>query len=109
VRLPSSRTRASHFRFSPNSGHIAASQRIDAKGQTRTSISIHAPQFVDLAATTLCAARGRRMPLSANSPTGSTVTVSSTAISTRGLIRICPDLASSQRRDATLDTVPMAA
>jgi hypothetical protein len=29
---------------------------------------------------------GRRMPLSSNSPTGSTVTASSTAIRTRGLI-----------------------
>ncbi len=34
---------------------------------------------------------------------------SSTAIKTRGLMRICPGLASSQSRDATLDTVPMAA
>jgi hypothetical protein len=33
----------------------------------------------------------------------------STAIKTRGLMRICPGLASSQSRDATLDTVPMAA
>src|SRR5271169_506142 len=40
------------------------------------------------AASTLYAASGRRMPLSENSPTGSTVTASSTAISTRGLIRI---------------------
>ena len=31
------------------------------------------------------------------------------AIKTRGLIKICPGLASSQSRDATLDTVPMAA
>ena len=33
----------------------------------------------------------------------------STAIKTRGLMRICLGLASSQSRDATLDTVPMAA
>ncbi len=49
------------------------------------------------------------MPLSANSPTGSTMTAFSTAISTRGLIRICPGRASSQSREATLDTVPIAA
>ena len=30
-------------------------------------------------------------------------------VSTRGLIRICPGLRSSQRREATLDTLPMAA
>jgi hypothetical protein len=33
----------------------------------------------------------------------------STFINTRGLTRICPGLASSQSREATLDTVPMAA
>jgi sulfide:quinone oxidoreductase len=46
-------------------------------------------------------ARGMRLPLSSNSPTGSTVTASLTAISTRGLIRICPGLASSQSREAS--------
>ena len=63
----------------------------------------------DVAATTLYAAKGRRIPLSANSPTGSTVTAFSTFVSTRGLMRICPGFASSQRREATLETVPMAA
>ena len=52
---------------------------------------------------------GRRMPLSSNSPTGSTFTASSTAMNTRGLMRICPGLASSQKREATLATVPIAA
>jgi hypothetical protein len=36
----------------------------------------------------LYAANGRRIPLSANSPTGSTFTACSTFVSTRGLIRI---------------------
>ncbi len=40
------------------------------------------------AASTLYAARGRRMPLSVNSPTGSTFTAFSTFINTRGLMRI---------------------
>src|SRR5262249_48325336 len=60
-------------------------------------------------AATLYAIIGRRRPLSSNSPTGSTVTALSTASMTRGLIRIWPVLASSQRRDATLETVPIAA
>ena len=64
--------------------------------------------FPDLAESTLYAVNGRLMPLSLNSPTGSTVMAFSTAIKTRGLIKICPGLASSQSRDATLDTVPMA-
>jgi hypothetical protein len=50
-------------------------------------------------------ARGRLIPFNLNSPTGSALTASSTAINTRGLVRICPGLASSQRREATLDTV----
>jgi len=49
----------------------------------------------ETAASTLYAARGRPIPLSVNSPTGSTVTASLTAVKTRGLIRICPGLASS--------------
>jgi hypothetical protein len=61
------------------------------------------------AATTLYAAKGRLIPFNSNSPTGSTVTASSTFVSTRGLMRICPGLASSHSREATLDTVPMAA
>jgi hypothetical protein len=48
-------------------------------------------------------------PLNSNSPTGSTFTASSTLVSTRGLMRICPGLASSQSREATFDTVPTAA
>jgi hypothetical protein len=50
-----------------------------------------------------------RMPLSANSPTGSVLTIFSTANKTRGLIRIWLGLASSQSRDAKLETVPFAA
>ena len=63
----------------------------------------------DTAATTLYAARGRLIPFNTNSPTGSTVTALSTFINTRGLMRICPGLTSSHRREATFDTVPMAA
>jgi hypothetical protein len=55
------------------------------------------------------AANGRLIPFNSNSPTGSTVTAFSTFVSTRGLIRICPGFASSHSREATLDTVPMAA
>ena len=62
-----------------------------------------------IAATTLYAARGRLIPFNSNSPTGSTVTAFSTFINTRGLMTICPGLASSHSREATLDTVPMAA
>ena len=46
---------------------------------------------------TLYAARGRLIPFNSNSPTGSTFTAFSTFISTRGLIRICPGLASSHK------------
>jgi hypothetical protein len=46
---------------------------------------------------------GRRIPLRANSPNGSTVTSVSISINTRGVIRICPGLASSHRRDALRD------
>jgi hypothetical protein len=60
-------------------------------------------------ATTLYAASGRLIPFNSNSPTGSTFTAFSTFVSTRGLMRICPGLASSHSREATLDTVPMAA
>jgi hypothetical protein len=42
-------------------------------------------------ATTLYAARGRLIPFNSNSPTGSTLTVFSTFVSTRALIKICPD------------------
>ena len=63
----------------------------------------------DVAATTLYAARGRLIPFNSNSPTGSTFTAFSTFVSTRGLIKICPGFASSHSREATLDTVPMAA
>jgi hypothetical protein len=58
---------------------------------------------------TLYAASGRLIPFNSNSPTGLTFTALSTFVSTRGLIRICPGFASSQRREATFDTVPMAA
>jgi hypothetical protein len=58
---------------------------------------------------TLYVASGRRIPFSSNSPIASTDTESSMANSTRGLMRIWPGFASSQRRDATFDTVPMAA
>jgi hypothetical protein len=53
--------------------------------------------------------RGRLIPFNSNSPTGSTFTAFSTFVSTRGLIKICPGLASSHSREATFDTVPMAA
>jgi hypothetical protein len=66
-------------------------------------------RFYDVTPTTLYAARGRPIPFNSNSPTGSTLTAFSTATSTRALTSICPGLASSQSRDATLDTVPMAA
>ena len=62
-----------------------------------------------MAATTLYAARSRLIPFNSNSPTGSTLTAFSTFISTRGLIRIWPGLASSHSLEATLETVPMAA
>jgi NAD(P)-dependent dehydrogenase (short-subunit alcohol dehydrogenase family) len=65
--------------------------------------------LAETAPTTLYAARGRLIPFNSNSPTGSTFTAFSTLVSTRALIRICPGLASSQRREATLDTVPIAA
>jgi len=61
------------------------------------------------AAITLYAARGRLIPFNSNSPTGSTFTAFSTFVNTRGLMRICPGLASSHSREATFDTVPMAA
>ena len=63
----------------------------------------------DWAPTTLYAAKGRLMPFNSNSPTGSTFTAFSTFISTRELMRICPGFASSHSREATLDTVPIAA
>src|SRR5262249_29302013 len=63
----------------------------------------------DDGATTLYAARGRLIPFSTNSPTGSTFTAFSTFVSTRGLMRIWPGLASSQSREAALETVPIAA
>jgi hypothetical protein len=61
--------------------------------------------FGDAAESTLYAAKGRLMPLSLNSPIGSTLIASATAIKTRGLIKIGPRFASSQSRDATLDIV----
>ena len=67
------------------------------------------PKPYDAAATTLYAARGRLIPFNSNSPTGSIVTAFSTFVSTRGLMRICPGLASSHSREATFDTVPIAA
>ena len=61
------------------------------------------------AATTLYAASGRLIPFNSNWPTGSTLTAFSTFVSTRGLIKICPGFASSHSREATFETVPMAA
>jgi len=63
----------------------------------------------EAAAITLYAARGRLIPFNSNSPTGSTFTAFSTFVRTRGLMRICPGFASSHSREATLDTVPIAA
>ena len=69
----------------------------------------HWPQVSDdWAASTLHAASGRLIPFNSNSPTGATFTAFSTFISTLGLMGICSGFASSQRREATLDTVPMA-
>jgi hypothetical protein len=70
-------------------------------------IEVDLAQVLD--ATTLQAAGGRLIPFNANSPAGSTFTAFSTLVSTRGLMRICPGLASSHNREATFDTVPMAA
>jgi class 3 adenylate cyclase len=47
----------------------------------------------DLKTITLYAAKGRRIPLRANSPTGSTFTAFSTFVSTLGLMRIWPGFA----------------
>ena len=55
---------------------------------------------------TLYAARGRLIPFNSNSPTGSTLTAFSTFINTRGLIRICPGLASSQSREVYVGDGP---
>jgi hypothetical protein len=76
-----------------------------------TLVALVGPSQVcsDVAATTLYAARGRLIPFNSNSPTCSTLTAFSTFINTRGLMRICPGLASSQRREATFETVPIAA
>ena len=67
-------------------------------------LSAISQRFGATAAMTLYAATGRRIPLSASSPTCSAMTASSTAKRTRGLIKTWPGLASSQRREATLDT-----
>ena len=48
--------------------------------------------LADAAVRTLYAARGRRIPLNSNSPTGSTFTAFSTFVSTRGLIEDLPRL-----------------
>jgi hypothetical protein len=53
---------------------------ISAQAATRT--------HSDTVARTRYAARGRLIPLSANSPTGSTCTAPSTFTNTRGLMRI---------------------
>ena len=74
----------------------------------RWVISGHQFGLEPIGAMTLYVIIGRRIPLSANSPTCSTVTALSTASRTRGLMRIWPGLASSQSRDATFDTVPIA-
>jgi hypothetical protein len=55
------------------------------------------------------AARGGLIPFNSNAPTGSTFTAFSTFMSTHGLIGFDPSLASSQSREATIDTVPIAA
>jgi hypothetical protein len=51
---------------------------------------------------------GRENPRSVNSPTGSLVTISSTAAWTRWLSRICQGRASAHSRAARLVTLPMA-
>ena len=67
------------------------------------------PLCAYVAPITSYAAMGRLIPFNSNSPTGSTLTAFSTFVRTRGLIRICPGLASSHKREATLETVPIAA
>ena len=63
---------------------------------------------VGLDSTTLYAARGR-LTLQLELADRLDLYGISTFVSTRALMRICPGLASSQSREATLDTVPMAA
>ena len=64
----------------------------------------------DWAPTTLYAASGRLIPFNSNSPTGSTFYGVLDRHQHTGADRsICPGLASSQSRKATLETVPMAA
>src|SRR6516162_4306045 len=84
-------------------------QPCDVRFVPKADISRHQFGLEIEGASTLYAAIGRRMPLRLNSRTDSTVMVLSTASITRGLIRIWPGLASSQSRDATLETVPIAA
>src|SRR5262249_874747 len=91
-------------RFTPESGHCRPDEECLLCAKSGHQFY---SEFED--ASTLYAAIGRRMPFSSNSPTGSTVTALSMACRTRGLMRIWPGLASSQRREATFETVPMAA
>src|SRR6185312_8950989 len=86
--------------------HISALWLLSNKNESPSSP--YDSKFADLPASTLYATMGRRMPLIANSPTNSAFTIFSTAISTRALTKIWPGVASSQRRDATLETVPIA-
>src|SRR6516225_6962110 len=57
---------------------------------------------------TLWATIGWVSPLSVSSPTSSSGVVASTLTATRWATRICPSLASAQRRAARLHTVPIA-
>src|SRR5262249_32643862 len=57
-------------------------------------------------ASTLNAGTGLSSPLRARGPTSSTSTSPSTAVATRAETRICPPLASPQRRAARFVTVP---
>src|SRR5690242_9895742 len=82
--------------------------------QAMISVEIAAPDLPD--ARPLLRAAGRTAPRRPNrvyaiieNREDSTATAFSTAINTRGLISIWPGLASSQSRDATLETVPIAA
>src|SRR5215469_14418140 len=84
-------------------------QPLNVRFVPKADISRHQFGLEIEGASTLYAVIGRRMPLRLNSPTSSMVMVLSTASMTRGLIRICPGLASSQSREATFETVPIAA
>jgi len=72
-----------HVRFTPKSGHW-----LSVLEDPLSAKSGHQFGLAGNGSSTLYVIIGRRMPLSANSPTGSIVTAFSTACRTRGLMRI---------------------